>query len=270
MNIRSILIPALCTIIAGTCLYCTSKKKKETPVSKQPVVNFQTASQNEPAAPVKGVVCIWDGLGLRESPIRNSRQLATINLGEMVKDLDSSSIDFSDKKREYFKVRLSDGKTGWSPSFGLKKEAIPAVFRTNASLYKRPDHLTITEIRFIPMEFVIIMNTNDDWYEIIGDQGRKNGWIKKDAVSTNKEDITTAILITKKMASKDSTPAIDKMKSLIENAPYPSSEFISVLRQKVEAESSAIAQKNIVEAISPDTASASIDTSVIQSDTSSF
>jgi len=249
MNIRLFAVTALCSLIIGTMPDCSSKKNKNTQGNKQPVVNAQDDStlavidsiKNTP--PQKGVVCISDGLVLREAPIKNGKLVSTINLGETVISLDSATKDLSDKSREYFKIRLSDGKVGWALSSGLKKDVIPAVFKTNASLYMRPDHLTITETRFIPMEFIIITNTQDDWIEVFGDRGKKIGWAKKDAATTSKEDITTAILISKKMNTPDTISMINKLRSLISDAPYPSSIFIQTLRQRVTAESLAISQK---------------------------
>lgn len=247
---RNLIVSLVCIISIVLSSGCTSKKKSDSSALNKPAADLHdtTIIDKTVSAPQKGFVCIADGLILRESPVKGGKRISTINLGEMVTDLDSTSVDFADKKREYIKIRLSDGTSGWAPSYGLKKDAIPAVFKTSASLYKRPDHLTITDSRFIPMEFVIILNTQDDWYEVFGDQGRKNGWIKKDAVTTSKEDITSAILITKKMGSKDTLSDIVKMKQLIETAPYPSSEFIDILRKKIEDDSIAKAPKITPEA----------------------
>jgi hypothetical protein len=172
-----------------------------------------------------------------------------MSLGETVIDLDSLSTDINDKKREYYKVRLSDGKEGWTPSYGAIKNAYAAVFKTNASLYKRPDLLTITETRFVPMEFVAITNSMEDWIEVTSEQKKKCGWVKKDAITTTREDIATAILINKKLSTDDGLSNSDKIKTLITDAPYPGSIFIGILQQKIAAESLSIAAKQSIDTL---------------------
>lgn len=191
------------------------------------------------------IVCIWDGILVRESPSKNSKQLSSLSLGETVIYLDTSYIDITYKKREYFKISLSDGKQGWVPSYGVLKNAFAAVLKTNASLFKRPDPLTITDIRLSPMEFIAITTKINDWVEVTGEQKRKVGWIKKDAITTNKEDIAMAILINKKLALKDGLSSGDKLKALLTEAPYPKSIFMENIRQQLYAESLSVSLSHI-------------------------
>lgn len=231
----------MCAAMAITQYGCG---KKSTDSSKQsPSVSSQGNSSDEhqqDASNQKGIVCVWDGVPIRETPTKNGKFISSINLGETISDLDKSEKDATDKNREYFKVRLSDGKEGWAPTYGLIKNASVGAIKTDASLYKRPDLLTITPIKLVPMEFVAIISEKDDWIEIANEQKKKTGWIKKDAVTTNKEDITTSILINKKMAINDGSSVTEKYTALIAQAPYPNSIFIENLKKQLAAQSSPV------------------------------
>jgi hypothetical protein len=249
MNIKRTSIVGTCIAVALIGAECKKENQKNASPDQNATVNLQNQSTGEQSQnfATKGIVCIWDGLIIRETPLKNAKTLSTMSLGETVIDLDSSSIDANDKKREYYKVRLSDGKEGWTPSYGAIKNASPAVFKTNASLYKRPDLLTITETRFEPMEFVAITSSMEDWIEVTSEQKKKIGWVKKDAITKAPEDIATAVLINKKFLSDDGLSNTDKIKTLITDAPYPSSIFIGMLQQKLVAESLLIVSNQIVD-----------------------
>lgn len=264
MNIKRTSIVGTCIAVALIGADCKKVNKENNSPKQQSAVNLQ--NQNTGGQPqnlsTKGIVCIWDGLIIRETPLKNGKILSTMSLGETVFDLDSSSTDANDKKREYYKVRLSDGKEGWTPSYGAIKNASPAVFKTNASLYKRPDLLTITETRFAPMEFVAITSSMEDWIEVTSEQKKKSGWVKKDAITKAREDIATAVLINKKFLSADGLSNTDKIKTLITDAPYPGSVFISLLQQKLVAESLSVASQQIVDDAHTTINLQTIDTSV--------
>lgn len=250
MNIKTATVVGSFIAVALIGADCKKKTQQNTSSDMQSTVNVQNQDTGEQSQNLsaKGIVCIWDGSIVRETPLKNGKILSTMSLGETVIDLDSSSTDINDKKREYYKVRLSDGKEGWTPSYGAVKNATAAVFKTNASLYKRPDLLTITETRFGPMEFVAISSSVEDWVEVTSEQKKKCGWVKKDAITKTREDIATAVLINKKLSSDDGLSNSDKIKTLITDAPYPGSIFITILQQKIAAESLSIAAKqNVVD-----------------------
>jgi hypothetical protein len=229
MNKKSIVLFALCAALAGFQYGCGEKKAEGSPSTE--------TRQEEPQAnevTQNGIVCVWDGVPVRETPVKNGKYLSSISLGEVITDLNEMKTDTTDKNREYLKVRLSDGKEGWALTYGLIKNAFVAIVKTDATICKRPDLLTITNTTLKPMDFVAVSSIKDDWIEITADQKKKTGWIKKDAITTSKEDITMSILINKSLATKDSRSLIDKYKSLINAAPFPNSIFVNLLRKQLE------------------------------------
>jgi hypothetical protein len=233
MNKKNIVLFALCAALSGFQNGCSEKKTASNPSTETKQVESQ---KNEVAAPPaqNAIVCVWDGVPVRETPEKNGKFLSSLNLGEVITDLNELKIDASDKNREYVKVRLSDGKEGWALTYGLIKNAFVAVVKTNVTMCKRPDLLTITAVTLKPMDFVAVSNTIDDWIEITSDQKKKTGWIKKDAITTSKEDITMSILINKSLTVKDGKSIIEKYKSLIAASPFPNSIFTNLLKQQLD------------------------------------
>jgi hypothetical protein len=251
MNRKFLTLIAICSSLLFTIQGC-SKKVAENGNTKTATSSSAPASDNVnevTESSSSGIVCIWDGVPVREEAKKNGKFISSISLGEVVEDLNKSITDESDKNREYLKVRLSDGKEGWAPTYGLIKQASTSVIKTDASLYKRPDLLTITNVKFSPMEFIAVSNEKEDWIFVTGEQKKKTGWIKKDAVSSNKEDVAMAIFINKKMAEKDGKNEIEKYKTIVADAPFPNSIFIENLNKKITETEAAV--QNAIETKAP-------------------
>ena len=102
-------------------------------------------------------VCIWDRAVLRTLPsLDNGKWISSVALGEKVSWLNETYIDSSDNNREFLKIRLSDGKEGWTLAYVLVRNAKPAAVTQKIQVYRRPDILTITDKVIEPMEMVAI------------------------------------------------------------------------------------------------------------------
>lgn len=240
MNKKSILLLAVCIAYSGIQYGCGEKKSadKSAADSKQIEASKSDAVPEHKVAAQKEIVCVWDGVPVRATPGKSGKYLSSINLGEVIADLGESVVDSADK-REYVKVRFSDGKEGWAPTYGLIKNASVAAIKTDATICKRPDLLTITKIVLKPMEIIAVTTAKDEWVEIASEQKKKVGWIYKDAITTNKEDVTTAILINKKLAEKDEKTIAQKYEAIVAEAPFPNSVFITEIRKQLETMSAA-------------------------------
>ncbi|MBU0489194.1 MAG: SH3 domain-containing protein [Bacteroidetes bacterium] len=198
------------------------------------IVNNSTDSvvKDSPAI----AVCVYDGTPLREEPGKSGKWISGINMGETVFYADETKTDPAEK-RDYYKVKLSDGKTGWAPDYGIILNATPAVALEEAVIYKRPDILTNTDKKMPLMHFVAISTENEDnWAEIIGEGKKLKGWVQADKLTKNKEDIAVAILASKVLAKETGKSLIDKLNEIIENTPYPNSVFIKILMERRDAE----------------------------------
>jgi hypothetical protein len=239
---KSIIVFSVCTVVALSQYGCGKKEAAASSSTTLPAPITQDSPVQEQKKEEKNIVCVWDGVPVRQTPSKSGKYLSAITLGETITDLEESVKDSTDKNREYYKVMLSDGKQGWAPTYGLIKNATIGVAKADISLYKRPDLLTITDNKLKAMEFIAVTNTKEDWIEILGEQKKKTGWIKKDAITTNKEDITTSILINKKLAANDGLSKLDKYKAIVAQAPYPGSVFIENINSQIAELTAVVAE----------------------------
>ena len=114
----------------------------------------QKAEEQKPVEQTTATVCLWNNLPLRQKADNTSKFLASISLGETVAWTGDSAPDASNKKREFIKIKLSDGTVGWANRYCLVTNAKTAVVKQKTDVYKRPDQLTITGQKLQPMKIV--------------------------------------------------------------------------------------------------------------------
>ena len=172
-------------------------------------------------------VCIWDKASLREKPLKDGKWLSAMALGERVIWTGEEQIDATDKKRKYLNIRLSDGTEGWASEYVIAKNAIPSVIIKKASIYRRPDLITITDKEFKAMDFVAVLGSKNDWIEVTSEQNKIKGWIQAAFISPKDEDITVAILASKAYAEKDTEKMEKQIDFILNNPQFSNSVFIS-------------------------------------------
>jgi len=171
-------------------------------------------------------VCIIDEASLRDGPSAQANWISSIALGERITWLGIGEKDSLKKTREYYKVELSDSSIGWTTSYALELGADPAVIIQRASLFRRPDLITVTEVELEPMDFVALVETDTDWLRVVGENRRKKGWVKRAAVSLKSEDVAVGVLTKKILKEKDKEKRLQRLKDLVENPAFANSVFI--------------------------------------------
>jgi len=180
-------------------------------------------------------VCIWDGVPVREEPTKDGKWVSKISLGESLFFLGEESIDSTDNDREYIKVELSDGKIAWARSYGLIINGKIAAVKEGVPVYERPDLLTLTKKEFKEMNILAIEEVKEDWIKVIGQERKIKGWIKKEVVTENKEDVAVAILASKQLM-KDGEIVPEKIEEFLENLPYKNSVFNEYIKAQIVEE----------------------------------
>jgi hypothetical protein len=179
-------------------------------------------------------VCIWDNAALRSIPAREKgKWLASISLGETVVYLGESQVDSSDQQLEFHKVRLSDGKEGWTLAYVLVRGAKAGAITQRSYVYSRPDLLTVTDKVFEPMDMVAISKVDGNWLEVVGNQRKKSGWIQNTGVSTMEADVALAILAIKSLREKDEVRRRQMLRAIVENPALQNSVFMAGLRAMI-------------------------------------
>jgi hypothetical protein len=177
-------------------------------------------------------VCIWDGVPVREAPSKDGKWISKISLGETLFFLGETAIDSTDRNNEYIKIELSDGKIAWARSYGLVIDGKIAAIKKGVPVYERPDLLTLTKKEFKEMNILAIEEVKEDWIKVIGQEKKIKGWIKKEVVTENKEDVAVAILASKQLM-KNGEIIPEKIEEFLENLPYKNSVFNEYIRSQI-------------------------------------
>jgi acid phosphatase family membrane protein YuiD len=220
----------------GTCISClvlslaamafvnTSCKKK----SPEAIAAEVTAPADD-----KTAVCMYDGMGVRDAIGKNAKYISSLALGESVKW--TGATDKDESGREYLKVELSDGKSGWVSASGIATGAQIGAIKEDSVTYKRPDLVTATNQKLPLMTIVAVISQKDAWYQVVGESKKALGWVRKDSVTLEKEDVTVAILATKKLREKDGLDQVKKIEAIVQTTPNPNSFFIQKLKEQAAA-----------------------------------
>jgi hypothetical protein len=164
-------------------------------------------------------VCISTGTPLREEPRKEGKWISSLLLGEKMTYLSEMKADSANPQQEYYRVELSDGKIAWSRSYGILLNATPAAIIRATPVYKRPDMVTKTDKSFRIVEFVAVVNAKEDWVEVVGAEKRKTGWIKKESISTDPEEVAVATLAEKDLLDKTGVIQYAKLSAFLESLP---------------------------------------------------
>ncbi len=225
-KLRYLTILALMSIVFVSCKPRSDAENSNTGAVVQE--EFSYLSKIEPGC---DAVCIWDQTVVRSEPSREKgRWLAALSLGETVVWLGESAVDSSDQNLEYHKIQLSDGKVGWALAYSLVRGAKSGAITQRAYIHQRPDLLTVTDAIFEPMDMVAISRIEGDWYEAIGNQRKKSGWIHKGGVSFAQADVAAAILATKAFRESNPEKRQQMLSIIVENPALSNSVFLAGIR----------------------------------------
>ena len=190
------------------------------------------AEETEEVIPMEeapAVSIYWGNLGLREKPYRDSKWLTSIKMGEKLTSLGITAMD-SANNTEYIKVRLMDGKEGWTQSNLVVINADAAVLVSDAEIYSRPDLLNKTDKKFSKMDVVAVMKSEGEWVEVKGKRAEgswvESGWIKPISISYEDYDIAVALYARNAIKEKDRAKKISALEDIIQNQDLSKSELI--------------------------------------------
>ncbi len=181
-------------------------------------------------------ISIWEDTSVRESAGAKGKWLTSLSIGETVFYLEEKqTVD----KKEYAKIRLQDGKEGWSFAAYIITDSKAAVFKNDTELYKRPDLLTKSGKKFSKMDIVAIKPaTQDGWAPVEGKRSKgkwiDKGWVKISNVSQETVDIAVAKFAQKALKMDDITEKEEILSDLISNSDFANSVFIPEMREILE------------------------------------
>ncbi|WP_299674876.1 SH3 domain-containing protein [uncultured Tenacibaculum sp.] len=214
--------------------------KTENGTSKNTTVKTNNNSETESTSVDDGsgdAICLLDKLSVRETPTAKGKWITSMSLGEKVYFTGEKHID-SVTKKDYFKVKLIDGKQGWSRAPFLAVNGKVGVMVKNASVYKRPDLLTKTENEFSPMDIIAVIGNQDDWIQVKGKRATgkyiEEVWVKSNNISDKSVDIAAAKYASIAITKPTMTDRIKALQEVVGNSDFSESIFIDLIQEKIK------------------------------------
>ncbi len=228
----------LTAIQLNSCSTPNGKTGLEDDNDTETAVSVAKTPENEVAKEL-AAVSIWDKVSVRETPDQKGKWLTSLSIGETLVFLNERKSDATDDNKEYMKVRLNDGKEGWTRSDFVIPEAQAAVFIEETYVYKRPDLLTKSGDAFSQMDIVAVIETQDDWLKVKGKRSEgkwiDEGWIKASNLSLEAVDIATAKFSKAALANEDEAKRQTAILDIVGNNDLSSSVFIADLQKMIAA-----------------------------------
>ena len=177
------------------------------------------------------IVCMWSKVSLKKEPTSKGKWVTTIYLGETATYLGITEKDTTlAKGKDYAKIELIDGTTGWVDVRFMAIDAQPYVVKDVSKLYKRPDILTGTKKEYEKMQFVVVLETKGEWMKVKGKRSQdgwfSEGWMKANHLINSDIDISVAILASRAMTIGDKEKKIEALNEIIDNSDFSGSSFI--------------------------------------------
>lgn len=220
-------------VLGLLCLFAACGGKGEGTQQAQASMADSLAMEAEAMTPI--AICLWEKVGLRDSPGTGGKYLATIYFGEKV-ELVGASREVDDKT--YLKMRLSDGEEGWANAYLFAEEAELAVAAEEVELYRRPDVMTAMGEKIPRGEIVAVkQGDNPQWVEVVSQRRKLEGWIQKGInISTEEVDLTVAVLLEKALQEEDPAKRTEALEAIADNSAYQSSIFIDLVAKNLSEE----------------------------------
>ena len=203
---------------------CSNKSEKK---------GNQQEQSGEKIKETKPAVCIWNKGSIREEPKKGAKWVSSMALGEELTWLGETKVD-SAKNVKYHKIQLSDKTSGWASEYTVVIDATPGVIIKEASIYQRPDLLTVSDDKFDKMDIIAVKEQKDKWSKVIGARKKEKGWIKSDHISDKRSNIAVALLSQKALNQKDKNEKIKQLKKITSNASFQESSFMPELKEKLD------------------------------------
>ncbi len=184
-------------------------------------------------------VCIWENLSVREEPKKKGKWKTSLSKGEKITTTGETMADAEDDGREYVKVILADGETGWSLKDLVASDAYPAAALKETTIYKRPDILTKSDKSFKQFDIVAVKSVNDKFAEVVGKR-RDGKWIDKgyvmiDNLTDNDVDLAVAKFTDQAIAAEEDSVKRAKLDEILNNEMFQDSRFFVAVEELYES-----------------------------------
>lgn len=217
-------------LVATSLISCGGSDEKGSGDSDK---DSTTTEVKEKVKETKPAISLWDN-SLREEPKKEGKWMTTILFGEEVTFL-GDTVKVAKEDRDYMKVQLVDGKTGWVNMYLFALDARRAAVSSPAALYKRPDISTSAGETLERGDVISISTEQDGWFEVFGKEKKKSGWIKgTNNITQDDVDVAVALMVIRALSEKSVEKQTEKLNQIINNPDFESSIFYETARTELE------------------------------------
>ena len=244
-----------CLGLFSILLFSSSCGEQSLAEPQSTIEGYDTLEEDSISIPLdERAISIWQGAGLRKESGKNSftkdkeeNYITSIAYGEAVQMLgQTDTLKEDGRTRVYMKIRLQDGKEGWTDEYLFEKHARRAVVVMESDIYRRPDVMTLRPIKVLPGEIIVAMEQKDGWIHVSGPKKRKKGWIKVDQglpISHFKRDLQLANMFNQ-AKRLDGENRIDALTKLLEDEQYKGSVLMVMVQQLLDEETTEATASN--------------------------
>lgn len=228
----------VCIAIVSLTFFFTSCKETGSSETKDvKVAGNDTKQDVKDEIKEAKAICLYDNLSIRDKPSQKGKWLASMSLGETITFTGEEVVD-SISKRKYCKIKLTDGKEGWTRTDLIAVNGKVGTLKDEAVVYKRPDLLTKTDKKYSPMDIIAIIVTDGEWLQVKGKRATgkyiEEGWIKSSNISNSSVDIATAKFAGMAINKPSMTEKIKALQEVTNNSDLSTSSFIPLLEEKIK------------------------------------
>jgi len=225
-------VSLVCGLIGILAFGCT-KQAPEKPVPET------EESEEEPELIVQPVqaVCLFDDLSFWAGPSTKTGYLNyEIKKGEAVTWLGKTATEEDDdRKREYLNIRLTDGSEGWALAGFIAVDAEPAALIEEASIYRKNNLISKTDLNYEPMDIVAVLEKQEEWIKVRGSWNTPEYWIKPGNLTYAEVDIAVAYQYLKAQEEPDDTARRQRLvQDILEEAAFTDSIFAPRIQAEVQ------------------------------------
>ncbi|NJO92108.1 MAG: hypothetical protein HC831_26405, partial [Chloroflexia bacterium] len=218
---------------------CGGETTNENETDSETDVDTEQEIDNAKQSDEAPIICLWSAVSIRETPDAKGKWKTTIYMGEKGTYLGETVSDTVPKKPvEYVKIKLTDGTAGWVEKRFMAIDAEPYALKESSKLYGRPDILSAGKDEFGKMQYVVAIEEQDEWVKVKGVKKEigwyKEGWVKKDHLTSDEIDVTVAVLAYRAMGKKEDKDKLEALNEILENTDLSSSQFFSDVRALVD------------------------------------
>jgi hypothetical protein len=239
---KNVLTPIFVLMLMALIIGCNNQPSSDSGDGDVDTTEEKAMKTNENEPKIKKgakVTAVFGYVPIYKTP-STEKWLANVSIGATMEYLGESVVDSSENGvNTYLKVETSGEDEGWVNSYHAELETKPAVTNKDASIYKSPDLIEITDKKIDEMTIIAIKETKDEWAKVVytnlSNWAKYTVWIQQSDISEDKHDIGVASVYHKMMNQNKEKSKAEKLEEILDMAkPFNSSAFYQNIQEELD------------------------------------